>query len=323
MLLRSLLAALIVQGLPALAQPAPGQHRIAFINLGPAAPNATNIAAFRAGMADLGYVEGRNLTLDVRWADNHVERLPALAEELLAAKPRVVVSTGGSPTARAMHAATSTVPVVFISGDPVAEGIVANLARPGRNMTGIAVRHGDIDPKRLELLKRIAPRARRLAVIWNPGQPAADTIIARAEAAANQLGFVPQLWRARSRAELETAFTEIAAAKPDALYVVADPVLGFERQRIVEFAAAQRLPAVHFWREFAEIGGLASFGTNLNAVYRRLAAFVDKVLKGANPGEIPIEQPTLFEVVVNLRAARALDLVIPGDVLSRADKLVE
>jgi putative ABC transport system substrate-binding protein len=315
--------ALCLWAAAALAQPAPGQHRVAFINLGPAAPNATNVAAFRAGMAELGYVEGRNLTLDIRWGDNKVERLPALARELLAAKPRVVVSTGGPPTARAVQDATSTVPVVFVTGDPVAEGLVANFARPGRNLTGIAVLHGDLDPKRLELLKRLVPRARRLAVMWNPAQPSADAIVARAEAAAKQIGFVPQLWKVRDRAELEAAFAGIAAAKPEALYVIADPVIGFERARIVEFSTAQRLPAVYFWREFAELGGLASYGTNLNAVYRRLATLVDKVLKGANPGELPIEQPALYELVVNLRTAKALDLAIPTDVLSRADQLIE
>lgn len=304
-------------------QPAPGQHRIAFINVGPAAPNAVNVAAFKAGLADLGYVEGKNITIDFRWADQKVERLPGLVTELLSLNPRVIVSTGGPATVGAVKAATTTVPVVFITGDPVGEKVVSNLARPGGNLTGLAVLAGELEAKRLEMLNQMIPRARRIAIIWNPMQPSVEPIFRTVEEAGKRLGLSLLPWKARNKDELESAFGEIPKAKADALFVVADPVLGFERARIVEFAAANRLPGIYFWREFVEIGGLASYGTNLPAVYRRSGALVDKILKGAKPGDLPIEQPTTFELVVNLRTAKALGIGIPQVVRQRADTIIE
>jgi putative ABC transport system substrate-binding protein len=305
------------------SQPAPGQHRVAFVNVGPAAPNAPNAAALKAGLAELGYVEGKNLTLDIRWGNQRVEQLPGLVNELLALNPRVIVSGGGAVMARVVKAATTTVPVVFVVGDPVAEKIVPNLARPGGNLTGLAVLAGDLEPKRIELLHRIVPKARRIAIIWNPAEPTAERFFRAAEESAKRLGLTCSAWEARNLGELEKAFGEIARARADALFVVADPVLGFHRARIVEFASANRLPGIYFWREFAEIGGLASYGTNLAAIYRRAAIYIDKILKGANPGELPIEQPTMFELVVNLKAARALDITIPQAVLTGADIVIE
>jgi putative ABC transport system substrate-binding protein len=307
----------------ALGQPAPGMHRIGFINTGPPGPNAKNVAAFRAGLADLGYVEGRNLEIIFRWADNKVDQLPVLASELVGLKPEVIFSTGGPPTVRAVRAATSTIPIVFVTGDPVTEGIVPSLARPGGNLTGMAVLASDLEAKRLEVLKLMLPRAKRVAIVWNPSPPYAEGIVQGLETAARRLDVTLLSWKARDRQELERAFSEIAAARPDALLVVADAVLGFERDRIVNFASTNHLPGIYFWREFTEIGGLASYGTSLTAVYRRATTYVDKVLKGAKPGDLPIEQPTTFELVINRATAKALGITIPPAVLQRADEVIE
>ena len=312
-----------VGGLPlapgASGQPNPKIRRVGFINVGPAAPNAPNVAAFREGLRELGYVEGRNLAIDFRWADGNPERLPDLVTELLAQKPDVIVSSGGPPTIRAVKAATTSVPVVFLTGDPIHENIVTSLSHPGGNLTGFAVLAGNIEGKRMELLREAIPKARRVAIIWNPA--AADARMGHndTEAAASKLGMKAEWYEARNRAELEQALASIPTAKADALLVVADPVLGFERKRIVEFAKQHRLPGVYFWREFVEDGGLMSYGASLSAIYRRAAHYVDKILKGATPADLPIEQPTAFELVVNLRTAKELGVDIPKSLLVRAD----
>jgi len=306
----------------AFADPAPGTHRVAFISSGPAAANVENFAAFKQGLTENGYVEGRNLVLDVRWANGNVASLPTLVNEVLEAKPKVIISTGGPVTVGAVKAATTSVPVVFISGDPVAEKIVSNLARPGGNLTGFAVLAGELEAKRLEVLRELLPRAKRVAVVWNPSQVSIEPIIQAVEGAAKRLDFTVVPWKARNPGELDAAFAEIAKAKVDALFVVADPVLGFERQRIVAFARQNHLPAIYFWREFVEIGGLASYGTSLTDVYRRIGGPVDKVLKGQKPGDLPIELPNKFELVVNRATARELGIAIPSAVLQRADRVL-
>jgi putative ABC transport system substrate-binding protein len=303
----------------ALGEPAPGTHRIAFVNLGPADANAKNFQAFRDGLAELGYIEGRNVVLDVRWANGDPGKLPSIVQELLAHDPKIVVSTGGPSTVRAVKNATSTVPVVFITGNPVAEGVAATLARPGANLTGFAVLAGELEAKRLELLKQMVPSAKRVAVLWNPAQPSIEGIVERVNSAGASLGLVLIPSKARNVADLDAAFKNIAAAKADALFVVADPVLGFERARIVDFANRNKLPAMYFWREFVEAGGLASYGTVLPDVYRRLAVQIDKILKGARAGELAIQQPTQFELAVNRDTVRALGVTIPPNVLQRVD----
>ena len=308
---------------PAAAAPAPGKHRIAFVNVGGEGPNVGNVAAFRDGMRELGYIEGRNLEIEFRWGNNNPSALPALVSELLATKPAVIVSTGGPPTIKAVKAATSTIPVVFITGDPLVEGIVTSLARPGGNLTGFSVLANNLDPKRLELLRQLLPRAKRLAMISNPDRPSAEANVRIVVEAAKGLGFEVQQWEVRDAAELTRALPQIAEAKVDALFIGADPVLGFERERIVAFARANRLPGVYFWKEFAELGGLTSFGTSLPEIYRRAAMYVDKILKGAKPGELPIELPTKFELVVNRTAAKELGIEIPKSLLQRADVVIK
>jgi putative ABC transport system substrate-binding protein len=317
-----ILVSIIVMPGDAAAQPAPGMHRIAYINVGPAAPNASNVAAFREGLRESGYVEGRNLTIDFRWGDGRVERLPGMIRELLELKPDLVLSGGGQPTVLAVKAATTTVPVVFITGDPVAEGVVASLSRPGGNLTGFAALAQDLEGKRLEMLRELLPGAKRIALIWNPATPASAKSKQVAQATALRLGLSVQWFEARNPGELQTVLASIPVHGLDGMMLLADPVLGFERPRILAFAAQHRLPAVYFWREFVAEGGLMSYGTNLTSVYRRAARSADKILKGAKPGDLPIEQPATFELVINLNTAKALGLTVPQTLLLRADEVI-
>ena len=313
----------LVAATSAAAQPAAGLHRIGFINSGSAAVNASNVEAFRTGLTELGYIEGRNIIVDYRWADGNVERIPRLLHELLTLKPKVIVSTGGPPTVLAAKAATNTVPVVFITGDPLVEKIVPSMARPGGNLTGFALISEALETKRLQLLREVLPSATRIGVIWNPASPTMAGVMLDVRAAANRLNLTLETREARNRAELDFALDALASAKIDAMVVIADVVLGWDRQRIVDFANQHRLPGIYFWREFVEIGGLMSYNTNLPAMYRRAATYVDKILKGAKPGDLPVEQPTKFELVINLKAAKALGITIPQSLLLRADEVIQ
>jgi putative ABC transport system substrate-binding protein len=315
-------AACLVASADAAGQPAPGMHRIAYVNVGPAAPNASNVAAFRDELRELGYVEGRNLIIDFRWGDGRVERLPGLIQELLALKPDLVFSTGGQPTILAVKAATSTVPVVFITGDPVAEGVVPSLSRPGGNLTGFAALAQDLEGKRLELLRELLPAARRVALIWNPSTPSSVKAKQGAQAAALRLGMSVQWFEARNPGELPSILASIPVQGVDAMMLLADPVLGFERATVVTFAAQHRIPAMYFWREFVAEGGLMSYGASLTTVYRRAAHYADKVYHGAKPADLPIEQPNTFELAINLNTAKTLGLTVPQSLLLRADEVI-
>ncbi len=308
---------------PAHAQPAPGMHRLGFINVGPAGPNAANLAAVKEGLADLGYVEGKNLELIVRWGENQPERLPALVAEIMAAKPKLILSTGGTGTTKAVVAGAPNFPVVFIAGNPLREQLVSNLARPGGQLTGIAVLASQLESKRLELLKQLVPKVKRVGMIWNPAGVAIQDYVKDVELAAKQLNLDLVDLRARNVTELDQALADVAKARVDALFVLSDPVLGFERKRIVDFATAQKLPGIYFWREFAEIGGLASYGANLPAVYRRLGYYADRILKGTKPGDLPIEQPTQFAFVINSKVAASLKIQISPEMMLRADEVIK
>jgi putative tryptophan/tyrosine transport system substrate-binding protein len=323
---RCVAALLLICGLGAslgvAAQPARGMHRIAYVNVGPAAANADNVAAFRQSLRELGYVEGRNLTIDFRWGNGRIEQLPGMIQELLALKPDLVFSTGGPPTILAVKAATTTLPVVFVTGDPVAERVVASLSHPGGNLTGFAVLAQNLGGKRLELLRELLPSAKRILMIWNPSIPTSAAAKAEAEAAATRLGMSVQWIEARNPAELRSVFASTQVKNIDALMVLADPVLGFERTQILAFAAQHRLPAIYFWREFVVEGGLMSYGTNLTAVYRQAGRYADKILRGAKASDLPIEQASTFEFVINLDAAKALGLTVPQSLLLRADEVI-
>ena len=290
------------------------------------APNLHLSEAFRQGLRDLGYVEGRNVVIEYRDAEGKFERLPALAAELVALKVDVIVAPS-TPAALAARQATKTIPVIFAAlGDPVTSGLVTSLARPGGNVTGVSFLSPELVGKRLERLTQAVPGAGRVAVLWQPGdvpESTAKDLRTEAEVAARALGVRLQVVEARGPTDFDRAFSEMTKAHVDALSVLTSAMLFTERGRLVALAAKHRLPAVYPWREGADAGGLMSYGPNLPDLYRRAATYVDKILKGAKPGDLPVEQPTKFELVINMKTAKALGLTIPQSLLVGADQLIE
>jgi putative ABC transport system substrate-binding protein len=316
---------LAIAGVPAAAeaqQPAK-VWRVGFLGSVSAAANKDRLDAFRQGLRELGYVEGRNIHIEYRWAGGDYSRLPALAKELVGRKPDLIVSTGGRPSMMALRDATSSIPVVFIGAEPVAAGLALSLGRPGGNFTGLDVYSVELDTKRLALLKEAFPKISHVALLWNPENPSGLTQRYRAETAGQTLGVRIQSIEARRPEELDAAFAAMARQRPDALLVTADPMYDSQRQRIVEPATKLRLPTIYQWREFAENGGLMSYGADLRALYRRLPGYMDRIFKGAKPAELPVEQPTKYDLVINLKTARALGLTIAPSVLARADRVIE
>jgi putative ABC transport system substrate-binding protein len=275
-------------------------------------------------LRDLNYVEGQNLVIEYRWAEGRYDRFPAFVAEAIRLNVDVIV-TAGTPAAVAAKEATKTVPIVMaVISDPVDAGIVQSLARPGGNITGSATMQRDITFKRLELTKELLPSVSRIAVLWNRANPNHRASLKQLETVAQTLRFSPKPQvSATNRDELEQGFRTIAASHAEALLVLADRALLTHRTRIVDFSAKQRLPAVYPYREFVEAGGLASYTTNFPAMFRRAATYVDKIVKGANPGDLPVEQPTTFELIINLKTAKALGLTIPQSVLLRADQVIQ
>jgi putative ABC transport system substrate-binding protein len=310
------------------AQPPTKVARIGYLATGPLeSPEQRSVLdAFREGLRELGYVEGQNIVIEVREAAGVIERFPDLASELVRLKVDVIVATN-SLTGRAVRQATTTIPtVVPIMGDPVGDGLVASLARPGGNITGLTFIGPQLVPKRLELLKEALPRVSRVAGLWHPGAYGGrtqDDMMNQAEAAARTLGLELRLVAVRRPDELRRAFATIADTRADALFGFPSPMLFTERRRIVELATKQRLPSIFQDRAFVELGGLLSYGADITALSRRGAVYVDKILKGAKPADLPIEQPTKFELVINLKTARALGLTIPPSLLARADEVIQ
>jgi ABC-type uncharacterized transport system substrate-binding protein len=282
------------------------------------------IKALDEGLRELGYVEGRNVVFERRFAEGRQERLPALAAELVHLNLDVLV-TGSNPVIAAVRQATATIPVVMaVSRDPVGAGFIASLARPGGNITGLANDPApEIIGKNLQLLKEAAPRVSRVAFLWNPLPPGAGTYKKAVESAARNLGVTFQSVEVRRRNEFEGAFAAMVRGRANGIVVATDPVILGPRSQVVLLAARSRLPAVYGLREFAEVGGLMSYGPNIADQFRRAAIYVDKILKGTKPGDLPIEQPTKLELVINLKAARALGLTIPQSLLLRADEVIE
>ena len=282
--------------------------------------------AFRQGLRDLGYVEGRNVVIEYRDAEGKPERLPALAAELVALKVDVIVAAG-TPPALAAKQATRTLPIVFATAaDPVGSGLVTSLARPGGNVTGLSILAPELVGKRLELLKQAVPGVSRVAVLWQPGDFGERTekdMLKGADVAARALGVRLQFVEARGPADFDRAFSDMTRARAGALTVLTSNMFLIERRRLVDLAAKNRLPAVYGGREFVDAGGLMSYGPNLADLFRRAATYVDKILKGAKPGDLPVEQPTKFELVINLKTAKALGLTIPPSLLLRADEVIE
>jgi putative ABC transport system substrate-binding protein len=283
--------------------------------------------AFRQGLRDLGYVEGRNLVIEYRDAEGKPERLPALAAELVALKVDVIVTGGGTPTALAAKQATRTLPIVFaFAADPVTSGLVTSLARPGGNITGLSILTTELVGKCLELLKQAVPGVSRVAVLWSPGALGERTekdMLKGADVAGRALGVRLQFVEARGPADFDRAFADMTKARTGALTVLPSAMFVNERRRLVDLAAKNRLPAVYPWREFVDAGGLMSYGPNVADLFRRAATYVDKILKGAKPADLPVEQPTKFELVINLKTAKALGLTIPPSLLGRADEIIQ
>jgi putative tryptophan/tyrosine transport system substrate-binding protein len=280
-----------------------------------------NLAAFRQGLTDLGYVEGKNLTTVYRGAQGNPERLPGLAAELVALKPDVILALGGD-VAPAVRTATNTIPVVMaVSTDPVRAGLVPSLARPGGNVTGVTFVSSELAAKRLQYLKEAAPRISRVAVLWNPNH--VDPEYAETQTAGRTLGVQVQSLEVRALGDVDAAFQAAEAGRAEAIIIVSSRLTTFGRQRIMELATRQRLPVVSGWGPWAESGALLSYGPDLNDVVRRAATHVDRILKGANPGTLAVEQPTKFELVVNLKTAAALGLTIPPSLRVQATRIIE
>ena len=305
-------------------QPATKMHRIGRLRAGQPLPESAYEEAFRQGLRELGYIEGQNLVLEYRYAAGSAERLPDLAAELVQRKVDVIVA-GGVPAIRAAQQATRTIPIVMAGvTDPVGQGLVTSLARPGGNTTGVSLLNEELPGKRLELLKEMVPPCTRIAVLVNPALPAYASHMHNLTVAARALGLHLHVVEVRRADELEGAFAAMSRAGVDALIVIAEPALmdGL-RGEIADLATTSRLPAMYDWRMYVETGGLISYGPSLPAVYRRAATYVDKILKGAKPADLPVEQPTKFELVINLKTAKALGLTVPPTLLLLADEVIQ
>jgi len=317
---------LLAAPLAAQGQEAARIARIGFLSLN-VVPNRHLGESFRQGLRDLGYVEGRNVVIEYRDAEGKPERLPDLAAELVALKVDVIVTGGGTPTAMAAKQATSTLPIVFTSApDPVTDGLVTSLGRPGGNVTGSSNLNPALVGKSLEQLKQAVPRVSQVALLLQPGAVPERTekdMLKGAEVAARALGVRLQLVEARGPADFKRAFSDMTGARAGALTVLPGAMFFSERRRLVDLAAKNRLPVVYPQREFVDAGGLMSYGTNLADLFRRAATYVDKILKGAKPADLPVEQPTKFDLVINLKTAKALGLTLPPSLLQRADQVIE
>ena len=291
---------------------------------GPSSTSAPLMAAFRQGLSEAGYVEGQNVAIEYRWAEGHYERLPALAADLVARKVDLIVTPGGTPTALAAKSATSTIPIVFRGGaDPVAEGLVASLARPGGNLTGVSMLVDELTAKRLELLSELVPQARVIALLVNPTNAASERVIQDVQEAARAKGVQLPILKAGTESEIDAAFASLVQLQAGALLVAADPFLSGRRDQLVALASRHAVPAIYAWREFAASGGLISYGPSLTAAVRLVGTYAGKILKGDKPADLPVQQPTKFELVINLKTAQALGLAVPQALLARADEVME
>ena len=319
----------MLDGATALARVSRAQQKampvIGFLSASSPGPFASYVAAFHQGLAEAGYVEGRNVTTEYRWADSHYDRLPALAADLVGRKVDAIVAGGGSIGIAAAKDATSTIPIiVFGGGDLVAAGIVASLARPGGNLTGISIFDRELNPKRLQLLSELVPQVEVIAVLVNPtGYSGSDSAIYDMEEAARTNGRPLAILKASTESEIDAAFAGLTSLRAGALVVGSDPFFNFRREQLVGLAARHAVTAIYEWREFAQAGGLISYGPSLSGTWRQVGAYVGRVLAGANPADLPIQRPTRFELVINLKTATALGLTIPQSILARVDEAIE
>jgi putative ABC transport system substrate-binding protein len=312
--------------LTARAQQAEGsikRPRVAFLGAESRSTNQHFFDAFRQGMTEHGYIDDKNVILEQRWAEGRSERFPELVGQLIGLKTDVIVAVS-LPAALAAKSATKTIPIVFIAGDPLGSGLVSGLARPGGNLTGFSLSLGDeFSSKWLELLKEAVPNVSRVAVLLNPVNPVTSHYVAVLKGASEKLGVVLQPQAISDPDQFEGAFATIVAGSAQALVVVIDPLTVRYREIIAELATKYRLPAMYGFREFVDAGGLIAYGVNLPDLCRRTAVYVDKIIKGANPADLPVEQPTTFELVINLKTAKALGLQIPPTLIAIADEVIE
>jgi putative tryptophan/tyrosine transport system substrate-binding protein len=321
-LLIILMLGLLMATRTAQAPPAGKVYRIGILIVGTVATFGNLVEAFRQGLRDLGYVEGQNLLIEYRWGEGKVERLPDLAAELVDLKVDLIVVAGTQAVQAAKHA-TTTIPIVMPgSSDPVGTGLVASLARPGGNITGLTTIAPELSGKRLELLKEAVPGLSRVAVLWQGGHEGALLSMQETEAAGRSLGVPLQSLEVREPHEFERAFAAATRGGAEALIVLSSAFFAAEGRRIVELVTQSRLPSMFWRREFVEAGGLLSYGPSLPDLFRRAATYVDKIFKGAKPAELPVEQPTTFELVINLKTAQALGLTIPPTLLFQADEVL-
>jgi putative ABC transport system substrate-binding protein len=321
-LLLILALSLLVAPLAPEAQPLSHVPRIGVLSPGMTREHDRNVQAFLEGMRALGYVEGQHLVVEYRGAAGQFERFPALAAELVQLKPEVILAQG-TPAALAAKDATTTIPIVMAGvGDPVGSGLVASLARPGGHVTGVSVLQPEVVGKQLEFLKAVLPTVSRVAVLWNPAHPGHASLLRAADVAAQELGVQLHRVEAGGPEAFDRAFAAMTSADAGALLVLGDPMFRQHRSRLVALEATSRLPAVHNDRAFVEAGGLLCYGANHPDGYRRAATYVDKILKGAKPADLPVERPTTFELVINLKTADALGLTIPPSLLFQATEII-
>jgi putative ABC transport system substrate-binding protein len=297
---------------------------IGVLNTGSPGPStAPFIAAFRQGLSEAGYVEGQNLAIEYRWAEGHYDRLPALAADLVGRKVDLIIASS-PPSALAAKTATLTIPIVFRSGaDPVGDGLVASLARPGGNLTGISNLADELTAKRLELLSELVPQARLIALLVNPNNGTAERVIRDMQEAARTKELQLHILKASTESEIDAAFATLVQQHASALVVGGDPFLTGRREQLVALASRHAVPSIYAWREFTASGGLISYGASLTAALRLVGVYAGKILNGAKPADLPVQQPTTFELVVNMKTAKALGLTIPPSILARADEVIE
>jgi putative ABC transport system substrate-binding protein len=297
---------------------------IGFLGVASPGPNAQSVAVFRQGLSETGYVEGQNLAIEFRWAEGRYDRLSPLAADLVGRKVDVIVTQGGTASALAAKSETSTIPIVFIvGGDPVGDGLVASLARPGGNLTGVTIITVGLMPKRFELLCDLVPQARVIALLVNPNNPLYESMMREVQEAARAKGVHLHILKAGTEGEIDAAFATLVPLHVGALAVGADSFFTSRREQIVALASRYGIPAIYEGRSFADTGGLISYGTSLAVVNRQVGAYVGRILAGAKPADLPVQQPTTFELVVNLKTAKAVGLTVPPSILARADEVIE
>jgi len=325
----ALCALLLALSFPAEAQQSEKIPRVGVLFIG--GRNQPHLESFKQGLKERGYTEGKNILLDYRYAEGNVDRLPSLAAELVQLKVDVIVTTSGN-SARAATRVTRTIPIVLTTGaDPVKSGLAESLAKPGGNVTGLSVIEEDLSGKRVEILKETFPKMTRMAYLWNPlavsyseaGAPSANPSYVQAKKAAETLGVQLLSYKVRTLVEIEKAFADMQKVRPHALLVLQSPVMTLNSKRIVDLALEQQLPGMYPSNQFAQEGGLMAYGPLIGDLYRRAATYVDKILKGAKPADLPVEQPMKFEFVINLKAAKQIGATVPPNVLARADKVIK